>query len=241
MPAQGATVGDQDQLLKILSHFSRTLVRPFDTSEALFALTERVGEFLDLPGVGISVADETGSLRFAAARNDTTITLERSQEELQHGPCADAYRSGAIVMSNDLRTEQRWPELTRLALDLGMGAVAGIPMGLDDARLGALNLYADTPRDWSADDLEAARVFADMATSYLLNASERERAERAQAQLQQALDSRVTIEQAKGILAGHYGISLDAAFDRLRHHARSHNANIRAVADAVVTLGLLIE
>src|SRR5207249_1660808 len=83
------------------------------------------------------------------------------------------------------------------------------------------NVYAATPRVWTPDELAAARVFADMATSYLLNASERERAARVQAQLQEALDTRVVIEQAKGMLAGTYGISLDAAFDRLRRHART--------------------
>ncbi len=122
-----------------------------------------------------------------------------------------------------------------------MVAVAGIPMELDGLRLGALNIYDSSPREWAEEDLAAARVFADMATSYLLNSSERERAQRIQAQLQEALASRVVIEQAKGMVAATYGISVDAAFERLRRHARNHNATVRNVSEAVVQLGLRIE
>jgi AmiR/NasT family two-component response regulator len=122
-----------------------------------------------------------------------------------------------------------------------MLAVAGIPMGLDDRRLGALNIYASTTRVWTVDELDAAQVFADMATSYLLNSTERERAEQVQTQLREALESRIVIEQAKGMLAATYGVSVDAAFERLRRHARSHGAPLREVANAVVHLGLLVE
>jgi GAF domain-containing protein len=232
---------DRDQLLELLAHFSRTLVRRYDTAEALHELTEEAGQFLDLPGAGITVADPEGRLHFAAARNDSTLRLEHAQEELQDGPCSDAYRTGQIVTSNDLHHEPRWPEFTRRAIEEGMLAVAGIPMGLDEHRLGALNVYAATRRNWTADELSAAQVFADMATSYLLNASERERATQVQAQLRAALDSRVVIEQAKGMLAATYHISVDAAFERLRRHARNHNASVRGVAEAVVNLGLLVE
>ena len=53
-------------------------------------------------------------------------------------------------------------------------------------------------------------------------------------ELQGALDSRVEIEQAKGLLAGRDGIGTDEAFRRLRRHARDHNLGIREVARQVV-------
>ena len=93
-------------------------------------------------------------------------------------------------------------------------------------------------RDWTADDLDAARILADMATSYVINASELDRQRRVNEQLKEALASRIVIEQAKGALAAERGISVDEAFEVLRRHARSHSMNLRKVADAVVTLGL---
>lgn len=77
-----------------------------------------------------------------------------------------------------------------------------------------------------------------MATSYLVNASRFDEQWRIADQLQHALDSRIVIEQAKGIIAEDHGIAVDMAFQRLREHARNHNAGLRATADAVVNLGL---
>jgi hypothetical protein len=102
----------------------------------------------------------------------------------------------------------------------------------------ALDLYSVTPRRWSADDLASARILADMAGSYVIHASELDRQCRLNKQLREALDSRIGIEQAKGILAAERQITVDAAFEVLRRHARSHSATLRSVAEAVVSLDM---
>ncbi len=111
-------------------------------------------------------------------------------------------------------------------------------MTFDGRAVGALNIYDDHVREWSDEDLTAALVLADIATGYLVHASELNQARRTNEQLQAALDSRVVIEQAKGLLAGERGITLDQAFAILRRHARNRNAPVHAIAQAVVELGL---
>jgi len=229
------------RILRVLSEFSHTLVRRYDLDEALFDVCRHTADILGLDGVGITVANEDGQLRFAAALNAATTELERRQEQTQAGPCNSAFRDGVIVRADDLRVDDRWPEFTPTALEVGMTGVVGVPMALDGTSLGALNLYSACPRTWTEDDLGAGQVFADMATSYLLQASERDRSERTRAQLEQALESRIVIEQEKGILAAQHGTTVDLAFERLRRHARSHSATLRSVAEAVVQLGLTLE
>src|SRR4029079_5673859 len=131
----------------------------YDAAEALQELTEETGQYLGLPGVGITVADHEGRLRFATARDDSTTRLERAQEHTGSGPCNEAYRNGRITTSGDLRHERRWPEFTRLALEEGMVAVAGIPMDLDGRRLGALDIDDSSSRQCTEEVLSAARVF----------------------------------------------------------------------------------
>lgn len=128
---------------------------------------------------------------------------------------------------------------SRAANDAGIVAIAGIPMRCDNQSIGALDLYSTTPpRQWSGDDLESARILADMASSYVIHASELDRQRRLNEQLRAALDSRIVIEQAKGILAAERQITVDAAFGVLRRHARRHSATLRSVAEAVVNLDM---
>lgn len=231
-------MADNQLLMRVLSDFAHTLAGDFAVSDVLHDLAERVTEVLGVPGAGVSLAD-SGIVRFVAAIDEVTTTIERVQEDTQEGPCVDACRAGDLVLVADLRDDPgRWPTFAARARELGIVAVAGIPMHWNGTRLGALDLYATARRDWSAAEVELAQVLADMATCYIAHASELERSRRTVEQLQEALESRVVIEQAKGMLAAERGISVNEAFELIRGHARSHSASLRAVGDAIVNLGL---
>jgi GAF domain-containing protein len=231
-------VTDQAALTRALSEFAQLLVREYEVSDALQDLVDGVTEVLGISGAGVSLL-EGERLRFATAATDAIVLLERIQEETQNGPCVEAHQSGQPVLVTDLRDRpERWPELSEGAAEAGMLAVAGIPMRLNGTRLGALNLYHGATRDWSDEEISVSRLLADLATGYVANASRLDRLQHTAEQLQVALDSRLIIEQAKGLLAGERDISMEQAFEVLRGHARRNNASLRAVADAVVNLHL---
>jgi len=96
---------------------------------------------------------------------------------------------------------EHWADYLIAAKTAGIQAVAGIPMLAEGEAIGAVNLYDSQPRDWSAEDLRVAMVFASIATGYLTHASAARQEQRTSEQLQQALNTRVLIEQAKGVLA----------------------------------------
>ncbi len=227
-----------ESLLDVLTRFSRTLASSYDVSDVLFELSDSVVAVLGAAAAGVSLADETGTLRFATASNEVVGFVEQVQQDSRQGPCHRAYATNEPVFISDLRACDDWPAMRDAALRVGFIAVAGIPMALNGITLGSLDIYDDDVRAWADDDAAAARVLADIATSYIVHASELEQARRINEQLQAALDSRVLIEQAKGLLAGERHISLDEAFKVLRRHARSHNATVRSVAVAVVELGM---
>src|SRR4051812_20457497 len=161
-----------DPLSAALSAFARTLARGFEITDVLYDLTEQVAEVLALPAAGVSLVQE-GRLRHAVSLNDTAAGIEAAQEAAQRGPCVDATRTMEAVISTDLRAEpDRWPEVPSPALAAGVVSIAGIPFRNGPQTLGALDLYDAVPRQWSYTDLARARVLADMATSYLLNASQ---------------------------------------------------------------------
>jgi GAF domain-containing protein len=231
---------DHSLFLRTLSEFSARLLSPYDVDDVLRELMQRLTDVLGLDGSGVALA-QSGRLEFTTAVPDRLAELERAQIEHQSGPCMDAYRSGEVVAIPDLESERgRWPHYCAVAERLGLASVAGIPMRLSGTAIGALNLYGVGARSWPPEDLAAAVVMADMATNYLVNASKLRQQEQLNEQLQRALDSRVIIEQAKGIVASEHDTTVDQAFNLIRSYARNHNGAVRSVAEAIVHLGLKI-
>jgi GAF domain-containing protein len=234
------TLYDQPLFLQTLSRFAVVLPARYDLEASLSELTESVTAVLGLSGSGVTMAED-GRLRFVTAVSPASGELERNQEQHQAGPCRDAYETGQVVRVTDVRRESaRWPEFSTAATRLGVAGVAGIPMRLADQIIGALNLYSPDPREWSDGDIAVAAVLADVATSYVVNASKLRQQEQLSEQLQEALESRVVIEQAKGITAYKNAISVDQAYQRMRGHARNNNASLRMVAEAIVAVGLQV-
>ncbi len=230
-------MADQGLLLQALSDFAWTLVRRYAVSDVLFSLTDHISDVLSVAGAGVSLG-EGDALRFVTASNEMITEIERVQELAQNGACVEAFRTGNVVKSNDLGADSRWPELVPDALRLGLRSVAAIPMRLGDDTIGSVNIYDVRRRDWHDDDLKVAQLLADMAVSYVSNASQLEQSERIREQLLQALESRVVIEQAKGMIAADQGVGIDEAFKRLRAYTRAHHASLHDVAAAIVNLGL---
>jgi len=231
---------DQPLFLKTLSRFAVVLPARYDLEAALTELTKSVIAVFGLSGSGVTMARE-GQLRFVTAVSQASRELERSQEEQQSGPCRDAYDTGEAVRVTDVRQEPaRWPEFSAAATRLGVAGVAGIPMRLADEVVGALNLYSAEPREWTNEDILVAGVLADVATSYVVNASKLRQQKQLSEQLQEALESRVVIEQAKGITAQQNTVTVDHAYQLMRRHARNNNASLRLVAEAIVGVGLQV-
>ncbi len=231
---------DRDLLWSTLIGFTRTIVGPYDVNTMLEDLTSAATGLLRLVGTGVSLIQD-GRLTHATSTSRLS-SLELAQEQTQSGPCVQASRTGEVIAVPDLRIHaQEWGAYCAAGAETGVLAVAGIPMTLGETKFGALNLYAAGVREWSVDDLAIAQVLADMATGYLINASQLSKQQQLNEQLQHALDSRVIIEQAKGMLAATHAISIEAAFELIRGHTRRHHASLRSVAEAIVNLGLRIE
>jgi GAF domain-containing protein len=229
-------VSDPDALLESLERFATTLTSGYGVGDVLHDLTEEITGVLDLTGAGVTLVQD-GKQRFVTAAVEAIARLERVQEDHQVGPCVDAVTTAQPVTVSDLNdgdASQRWPEYTNAAKSFGIRAVAGIPMLAEGTAVGAVNLYSRQPSTWSAEELQVASVFANIATSYLVHASASRQHQRTAEQLQQALSTRLDIEQAKGVLATQRQINIDDAFLLLRKHARDHGVRIHDVARAVV-------
>lgn len=225
---------DRLALLGAYEDFAEALLGPYEIGDVLYRLTDRVVEVLSIEGAGVCLARDGGDLKLITSSDRRAAAIEDQQVAMSDGPCHEAFRSNRQVRISDLREDCPWPGYCEVALRQGMHAVASLPMPVGERRLGALDLYRVEPTPWNDDEIRVAQVLANMASGYILNNLELSQSRTLTEQLQSALDSRVIVEQAKGVLSGRTGITTNEAFSRLRDHARTTNAKLRDVCRRVV-------
>lgn len=217
-------------LLDTFVELADTLASGYDIGDFLQFLVDRSSDLLVADTAGVLLKSPDGALALAAATSQEMLNIEKFEISLEQGPCLEAYLTGAQVMAEDLqRCGDRWPEFTPRIIDLGMRSAAAFPLQLRDDRLGALNMYRSEPRAFASDEVRLGQALADVAAVGILQERAIFEAERRSEQLQRALDSRVLIEQAKGVLVERHGMPPRAAFELLRRHARNNNRKLRDV------------
>ena len=226
-----------ERLAQVFVELADTLVAGFDLMEFLHTLTERCAELLEVDAAGLLLVDSGGALRLVAASAEQAKVAELFQIQNDEGPCLDCYRTGQPVIIANIAAPQaraRWPRFATAAQQMGFAGVHAIPMRLRDQVIGTLNLFSSAPDSLAPAVARAARALVDVATIGILQ----ERAVRQQevlaGQLQVALNSRVMIEQAKGVLAERLRITPDEAFALLRRYSRDRNHPLTQLAGDVI-------
>jgi GAF domain-containing protein len=222
------------QLADVFVEMADTLVDEFDVIDFLHVLTERCVQLLGISAAGLLLTDGQGTLQVVAASSERTRLLELFQLQADQGPCVDCFRTGQPVSVVDLPSAGRWPRFTVAAGEVGFAAVHALPMRLRTEVIGALNLFHTNPGALDEGKLRVGQALADVATIGLLQQRAIRRRDILTEQLQTALNSRVLIEQAKGVLAERLQLDMDEAFTLLRNRARSHNRRLSELAQAIV-------
>jgi GAF domain-containing protein len=226
-------------LARTLVELADTLVADFDVVELLSLLTDRCVDVLDVGAAGLMLAAPEGDLRVVASSSETMRVLELFEVQAQEGPCLDCYRTGQPVLNEDLPTGPdagpgRWPRFGPEAVAAGFASVHALPMRLRGNVIGALNLFHVHAGQMREADVVAAQAMADVATIAILQHRATFEAQVVNEQLNHALNSRIVIEQAKGMVAEREGVDMEGAFSLLRNHARNHNARLADVARSVI-------
>jgi GAF domain-containing protein len=231
----GGPLSRETLLAKTLVELADSLVADFDVVELLTVLSDGCVDVLDVGAAGLMLVAPEGDLRVMASSSEAMRVLELFELQAREGPCLDCYRTGQPVLNCDLATaNDRWPRFAPEALAAGFQTVHAVPMRLRGTVLGALNLFHVHPGDMRHVDIDAAQAMADVATIAILQHRAAREAQLLNEQLNHALNSRIVIEQAKGMLAERLGIDVDKAFARLRSHARHHNLHLVDVARNII-------
>ena len=224
----------EELLARTFVDVADTLVADFDVVDFLTLLSARAVELFELSEAGLLLAEPAGGVNVAATSSHRMELLELFELQHDEGPCLDCYRTGQVIECGDLREAvERWPQFAPEALARGITSAFAVPMRLRTQVIGSLNLLRATPGALAPADLVAAQALADVATIGILHQRAATEQRLLATQLQYALDSRITVEQAKGVIAEHAHIDVEMAFTALRTYARNHNERLVDVAHAV--------
>jgi GAF domain-containing protein len=222
-------------LAKTFVELADSLVTDFDVVDLLTLVVDRCVDVLDVGAAGLMLLGTDDELRVMASSSEAMRVLELFELQSQEGPCLDCYREGQPVVNQDLATvDGRWPRFRAEAVQAGFKSVHALPMRLRGQVIGALNLFHIESGAMRETDIEAAQALADVATITILANRAAFEAQVLNEQLTHALNSRVLIEQAKGMVAERLRLDMEGAFKTLRSHARNHNRKLIDLAQEVI-------
>lgn len=226
---------DGRDLGQVLADFAQVMAAEHTPQRILERMGDHCTELLPVHGVGVLLKSAAGGLEVATANTEAGQIVEKLEAELAEGPCSEALRTGEQIVVPDLAAvTDRYPRFAPLALDAGVRAIHGLPMTVRSETLGSMNVIALQPLDLTAEQIATAQMLADVTMSYVANSRAFTQTSQLASQLQYALDSRIVIEQAKGILSEREKITVTEAFEKLRSHARNNHLKLHAVAEQVV-------
>ena len=217
-----------------LRHLSRLVLRDETLETTLQRVVEVAARALD--GVfGVSITLKKKATPYTAVATAPEVrAIDEREYAVDEGPCISALDTGEIQLLDDTATETRWPKFTQVCKEEGIGSSLGVPLNVAGEVYGAMNLYAAEAHAFDDAAVESARLLAEQAAVALANTRTYSEASDRVRQLQEALETRIVIEQAKGILMGTERIDADAAFDRLKVRSQRTNRKLRVVAEEVV-------
>ncbi len=234
MPTE-ASVPREALLVRTLIELADTLVDDFDVVDLLTMLVGRCVEVLGVSAAGLMLVAPEGDLRVVASSSEAMRVVELFELQSEEGPCLDCYRTGEPVVNQDLAiVNGRWTNFAPVALQAGFRSVHALPMRLRGQVIGALNLFRADEGVMDIVDVVAGQALSDMATIAILQRRAALESKVLNEQLNFALNSRIAIEQAKGVLAERRSLDMEQAFTLLRDYARRHNLRLVDVASRVI-------
>lgn len=229
--AERDPAGRVDELAEALTELSGLLLAEESVTTTLQRVADLAARVVPgCDGAGVTLAEPDGRYRTAVHTTPMVLTVDQEQYRAGNGPCLTALANREVIAVAVAEAHARWPRFAAAAQRAGVRSFLAAPLLAGDQATGSLNLYSRSPDGFDALDQTLVALFVAQAGVAVANARVYHGARVLTEQLQEALDSRAVIEQAKGALMVREGLTAEAAFDRLRDLSQQYNIKLRLVA-----------
>jgi GAF domain-containing protein len=217
-----------------LNELGRLRFGEMRVEEGMHQIVQTTHAIFSVDGAGLMLADGEHHLRSAAMSDPRMGHLEELQIIHSEGPCISAFEDKVLVGAEDLTSDPRWPSFAEAALARGVRAVLASPIPYNQDAIGVVAVLSEDRHPWSGEAELALLAFTDLAALLIASMMMGEQQTELAGQLQNALNSRAIIEQAKGVLIGQQGLSPHAAYEQIRAQARAERRKIAVVSAELV-------
>ncbi len=225
-----------EQVAEVFVGLADTLVNDFDVVEFLERVTRHSASISNAASAGLLLAEPGGRLQFMAASEESVKLLELFQLQNHEGPCLECFHGGTPVVNTDLtHAADRWPLFAPRAVAAGFRSVHAFPLRHREQVIGALNLFSTDIGRLDPREVRTNQALADLATLGLLKQRSLREGQVVAQKLREAIKSRATLEQAKGVVARTHGLSIDQALEFIRRYADSHQLLLGEAARIVIS------
>ena len=224
-----------EELTAVFARMSGLLLSNETVATALDLVTALAVEAVGAAdAAGVTLVDAQGRRRTAGATDALAERADAAQYELDQGPCLAAWAGRAVVRVDDVRTDARWPRWAGAAEGLGLRSALSAPLVAGDTALGAMKLYARSPRAFDARSEHLLAMFAAQAAIFVANVQHAEAGRRLSEDLRAALRERDAVACARGVLMEREGVDEAGAFTLLAARAQQEGSALHASARALV-------
>jgi hypothetical protein len=199
-------------------------------------LCQVAAEVTEATGAGVMLLADDRPQASLCTSDEVSSLIEDLQYTLGEGPCVDAHRMGMVITEPDLASTagSRWTAFSPRALGAGARAVFAFPIRVGSVKLGALNLYRDSPGTLDADRHLDALVMADVAARAILAAQAETPLGAVGDDLRADAHIWAVVHQAAGMVSVQLDVPVAEALVRLRAHAFGNDRLVSEVARDVV-------
>jgi transcriptional regulator with GAF, ATPase, and Fis domain len=191
------------------------LTHDHDVTDVLARLIRDCAEVLSAKAIGVLVLNAHADLELLSATSHRVAELELFQMQQDNGPCIEAIRRSAVVsVIGEQAIKDRWPDVGLAIADAGYDAVHAYPLQWHGHTLGAMNVFHAKPSAAPPEQEQLGQAFADIATIVIVQSTDLTLPQVTD-RVQQALQARTLIEQAKGVLAYQHNLDMATAYDLL--------------------------